>query len=69
MLSRVEMELRSKQQAYNILKTNLQNMEKKANGSLLMRNLNQVIFKSRLCKHITVLLKNFIHRKTYIYKK
>jgi len=43
MLSRVEMELRSKQQAYNNLKTNLQNMEKKANGSLLMRNLNQVV--------------------------
>lgn len=43
MLSRVDMELRSKQQAYNNLKTNLQNMEKKANGSLLMRNLNQVV--------------------------
>jgi len=45
MVSHADIELRSKSQAYNNLKTNLQNMERKTSGSLLMRNLNQIVKK------------------------
>lgn len=45
MLSTVESELRSKSTNYNNLKTNLQNMERKTTGSLLMRNLAQIVKK------------------------
>ncbi|CAK8696136.1 unnamed protein product [Clavelina lepadiformis] len=42
-LTQVDGDLRTKSQSYNNVKTNLQNMERKATGSLLMRNLGQVV--------------------------
>lgn len=45
MLSQVDTELRSRSTSYNNLKTNLQNIERKTTGSLLMRNLAQIVKK------------------------
>lgn len=42
-LSQVEADLKTKSQAYNAIKTNLQSIERKATGSLLLRNLNELV--------------------------
>lgn len=44
-LTQAESDLSKKSKEYNNLKTNLENMERKATGSLLMRNLAQVVKK------------------------
>nr|CAB3224657.1 V-type proton ATPase subunit C 2-like [Phallusia mammillata] len=44
-VNQVDADLRTKSQAYNNLKSNLQNMERKATGSLLLRNLRQIVKK------------------------
>nr|Q9NDR5.1 RecName: Full=V-type proton ATPase subunit C 2; Short=V-ATPase subunit C 2; AltName: Full=Vacuolar proton pump subunit C 2 [Ascidia sydneiensis samea]BAA96746.1 vacuolar-type H+-ATPase subunit C [Ascidia sydneiensis samea] len=44
-VTQVDTDLRSKSQAYNNLKSSLQNMERKATGSLLLRNLSQIVKK------------------------
>ena len=43
-VGQIEADLKVKSQAYNALKTSLQNMEKKQTGSLMTRNLGRVIF-------------------------
>jgi len=45
LVSQVDTDLRAKSHSYNNLKTNLMNMEKKATGSILMRNLTQIVKK------------------------
>lgn len=44
-VSQIETDLRTKSQAYNSLKGNLQNLERKATGSLLTRNLGDLVKK------------------------
>lgn len=44
-VSQIEADLRTKSQAYNNLKGNLQNLERKATGSLLTRNLGDLVKK------------------------
>ena len=45
----IESELKQKSQAYNQLKTTLQSMEKKQTGSLLTRNLGEIVKKEHFC--------------------
>ncbi|XP_078481292.1 V-type proton ATPase subunit C 2-like [Ciona intestinalis] len=54
-VSQVDTDLRTKSQAYNNLKSNLQNMERKATGSLLLRNLREIVKKE-----------DFIHDSEYL---
>ncbi|XP_039253925.1 V-type proton ATPase subunit C 2-like [Styela clava] len=42
-VSQVETDLKTKSQAYNAIKTNLQSYERKTTGSLLLRNLNDLV--------------------------
>ena len=46
-VGQIEADLKVKSQAYNALKTSLQNMEKKQTGSLMTRNLGRFIFHLR----------------------